>query len=142
MCAMPCHWCWKTAWSASTPTTSSTSPSRPNCCWTTRRCASPLAIKAPDGRPLARLASLEVSETSVDLVKQLVTVGKIRSENWKPGPRWKGRPARLAETVRQPAGQGYAEGKAEPAAAEPTPEQQAAKEPSKPWQVLLKDATA
>ncbi|HWV08235.1 MAG TPA: DUF748 domain-containing protein, partial [Pseudomonas sp.] len=40
----------------------------------------PFAIKAPDGRPLARLASLEVSETSVDLVKQLVTVGKIRSE--------------------------------------------------------------
>ncbi|MBC7208950.1 MAG: DUF748 domain-containing protein, partial [Pseudomonas sp.] len=40
----------------------------------------PFAIKAPDGRPLARLASLEVSETSIDLAKQLVTVGKIRSE--------------------------------------------------------------
>lgn len=40
----------------------------------------PFAIKAPDGRPLARLASLEVSETTIDLVKQQVTVGKVRSE--------------------------------------------------------------
>ncbi|MBV4489822.1 DUF748 domain-containing protein [Pseudomonas oryzicola] len=100
----------------------------------------PFAIKAPDGRPLARLASLEVSETSVDLVKQLVTVGKIRSEKletWaaleKDGQLdWQklfaSQPARATPKE-----------KTEPAAAEPTPKEQAAKEPSKPWQVLLKD---
>lgn len=100
----------------------------------------PFAIKAPDGRPLARLASLEVSETSVDLVKQLVTVGKIRSEKLET---W----AALEKDgqldwqklfASQPA-KATPKEKAEPAAAEPTPEQQAAKEPSKPWQVLLKD---
>jgi uncharacterized protein involved in outer membrane biogenesis len=40
----------------------------------------PFAIDAPDGRPLARLKTLSVSETSIDLAKQRVTVGKIRSE--------------------------------------------------------------
>nr|GFD10234.1 hypothetical protein [Tanacetum cinerariifolium] len=40
----------------------------------------PFAIDAPDGRPLVRLKNLEVSDTSIDLAKQLVTVGKIRSQ--------------------------------------------------------------
>lgn len=40
----------------------------------------PFAIKAPDGRPLVRLERLDVSETTVDLVKQQVIVGKIRSQ--------------------------------------------------------------
>lgn len=100
----------------------------------------PFAIKAPDGRPLARLASLEVSETSIDLAKQQVTVGKIRSEKletWAALERdgqldWQklfaSQPAKATEKE-----------KAEPAAAEPTAEEKAAKEPSKPWQVLLKD---
>lgn len=100
----------------------------------------PFAIKAPDGRPLARLASLEVSETSIDLAKQRVTVGKIRSEKletWAALERdgqldWQklfaSQPAKATEKE-----------KAEPAAAEPTAEEKAAKEPSKPWQVLLKD---
>lgn len=45
----------------------------------------PFAIKAPDGRPLVNLARLDISETSVDLAKQQVQVGKIRSnglETW------------------------------------------------------------
>lgn len=45
----------------------------------------PFAIKAPDGRPLVRLERLDVSETTVDLAKQHVVVGKIRSnklETW------------------------------------------------------------
>ncbi|RCL22289.1 hypothetical protein C6A77_20710 [Pseudomonas sp. AFG_SD02_1510_Pfu_092] len=100
----------------------------------------PFAIKAPDGRPLARLASLEVSETSVDLVKQRVTVGKVRSEKLET---W----AALEKDgqldwqklfASQPT-KATPKEKAEPATAEPTPEQQAAKEPNKPWQVLLKD---
>lgn len=100
----------------------------------------PFAIKAPDGRPLARLASLEVSETSIDLAKQLVTVGKVRSEKLET---W----AALEKDgqldwqklfASQPA-KATPKEKAEPAAAEPTPQEQAAKAPSKPWQVLLKD---
>ncbi|MGX1019785.1 hypothetical protein AB7M33_002461 [Pseudomonas sp. Y3 TE3536] len=100
----------------------------------------PFAIKAPDGRQLVRLANLEVSDTSIDLAKQKVIVGKIRSdklETWaaleKDGQLdWQklfaSQPAKA--TPKQ---------KAEPAAAEPTPAEKAAQAPSKPWQVLLKD---
>ncbi|MFJ3076423.1 MULTISPECIES: DUF748 domain-containing protein [Pseudomonas] len=100
----------------------------------------PFAIKAPDDRPLARLASLEVSDTSIDLAKQLVTVGKVRSEKLET---W----AALEKDgqldwqklfASQPA-KATPKEKAEPAAAEPTAEEKAAKEPSKPWQVLLQD---
>ncbi|MDH0302477.1 MULTISPECIES: DUF748 domain-containing protein [unclassified Pseudomonas] len=103
----------------------------------------PFAIKAPDGRPLARLASLEVSETSIDLAKQQVIVGKIRSEKLET---W----AALEKDgqidwqklfASQPA-KATPKEKAEPAAAEPAPQEQAAKEPGKPWQVLLKDVQA
>jgi len=103
----------------------------------------PFAIQAPDGRPLARLASLEVSETSIDLAKQLVTVGKVRSEKLET---W----AALEKDgqldwqklfASQPA-KATPKEKAEPAAAEPTDKEKAAKEPGKPWQVLLKDVQA
>jgi uncharacterized protein involved in outer membrane biogenesis len=43
------------------------------------------AIKSPENKPLARLERLDVSETSLDLAKQQVVVGKIRShklETW------------------------------------------------------------
>jgi uncharacterized protein involved in outer membrane biogenesis len=42
----------------------------------------PFAIKAPDGRPLVKLERLDVSETTVDLAKQQVVVGKIRRPHW------------------------------------------------------------
>ena len=100
----------------------------------------PFAIKAPDGRPLVRLERLDVSETTVDLAKQQVVVGKIRSnklETWatreadgqldwqklfasQPSkPTAKPEPATAPATADSP--------KTEPAA------------PSKPWHVLLKD---
>jgi uncharacterized protein involved in outer membrane biogenesis len=95
----------------------------------------PFAIKAPDGRPLARLERLDVSETTVDLAKQQVVVGKIRSqklETWAAREAdgqldWQklfaSQPAKpVTETV--------------PAAGSPKSEPTA---PSKPWQVLLKD---
>ena len=41
----------------------------------------PLKINAPDGRPLVRLERLDISDTSVDLAKQQVVVGKINSQN-------------------------------------------------------------
>ncbi|MCU0124154.1 DUF748 domain-containing protein [Pseudomonas vlassakiae] len=100
----------------------------------------PFAIKAPDGRPLVRLANLEVSETSIDLARQLVTVGKVRSEKLET---W----AALEKDgqldwqklfASQPAKPTPKE-KAEPATAEPSADENAAKAPSKPWQVLLKD---
>ncbi len=95
----------------------------------------PFAIQAPDGRPLARLERLDVSETTVDLAKQQVIVGKIRSqklETWAAREAdgqldWQklfaSQPAKPAPTP-------------EPATAEP-PKEPAP--PSKPWQVLLKD---
>ena len=100
----------------------------------------PFAIKAPDGRPLARLANLEVSETSIDLAKQLVTVGKVRSdklETWAALEK-DGQLDWQKLFASQPA-KATPKEKAEPAAAEPTQQEKAAKEPSKPWQVLLKD---
>lgn len=101
----------------------------------------PFAIKAPDGRPLARLARLDVSETSIDLAKQLVTVGKIRSdklETWA-AVESDGQLDWQKLFASQPA-KATAKEKAEPAAAEPDAKEKAAAEaPSKPWQVLLKD---
>ncbi len=100
----------------------------------------PFAIKAPDGRPLARLERLDISETSIDLAKQQVIVGKIRSqklETWAARETdgqldWQklfasqpAKPAVKAEAVDAPA-----------AADSPKPAPAA---PSKPWQVLLKD---
>ncbi|WP_339541309.1 DUF748 domain-containing protein [Pseudomonas sp. RA_5y_Pfl1_P24] len=100
----------------------------------------PFAIKAPDGRPLVRLERLDVSESTVDLAKQQVIVGKIRSnklETWaaleadgqldwqKLFASQPSKPAKAPEPVSAPATADSP--KAEPAA------------PSKPWQVLLKD---
>ena len=100
----------------------------------------PFAIKAPDGRPLARLERLDVSETTVDLAKQQVVIGKIRSnklETWAAREAdgqldWQklfasqpGKPAKTPEPASAPATADSPE--APPAA------------PNKPWQVLLKD---
>ncbi|PYY95970.1 DUF748 domain-containing protein [Pseudomonas sp. TKO14] len=95
----------------------------------------PFAIKAPDGRPLARLERLEVSETSVDLAKQQVIVGKIRSQKLET---WAALEADgqldwqklFASQPAKPAP------KPQPAAADSP---KVAATPSKPWQVLLKD---
>ncbi|MGE1154313.1 DUF748 domain-containing protein [Pseudomonas kitaguniensis] len=100
----------------------------------------PFAIKAPDGRPLARLERLDISETTVDLARQQVIVGKIRSnklETWAAREAdgqldWQklfasqpSKPAKAPEPATAPATADSP--KAAPAA------------PSKPWQVLLKD---
>ncbi|WP_346100628.1 DUF748 domain-containing protein [Pseudomonas veronii] len=100
----------------------------------------PFAIKAPDGRPLVRLERLDVSETTVDLAKQQVVIGKIRSnklETWAAREAdgqldWQklfasqpSKPSKAPEPAKAPATADSP--KADPAA------------PSKPWQVLLKD---
>ncbi|KTC40888.1 hypothetical protein AO265_27360, partial [Pseudomonas sp. ABAC61] len=95
----------------------------------------PFAIKAPDGRPLARLERLDVRDTTVDLAKQQVIVGKISSQKLET---WAAREADgqldwqklFASQPAKPAP------KPEPATAD-TPKEPTA--PSKPWQVLLKD---
>jgi len=103
----------------------------------------PFALKAPDGRPLVKLERLDVSETTVDLAKQQVVVGKIRSnklETWA-ALESDGQLDWQKLFASQPAKAAKAKADAEPvstpaAADSPKPEPAA---PSKPWQVLLKD---
>ena len=92
----------------------------------------PFAINAADGRPLVKLAELNISDTSLDLVKQQVVVGKIRSQGLET---WAAREAdgqldwqALLAKPKTPA----------PAASQ-TADASATNEPVKPWQVLLKD---
>ena len=100
----------------------------------------PFAIKAPDGRPLARLERLDISETTVDLAKQQVIVGKIRSQKLET---WAAREADgqldwqklFASQPAKPASKAAATA---PATAD-TPKADQPAPPGKPWQVLLKD---
>ena len=102
----------------------------------------PFAIKAPDGRPLAKLERLDISETTVDLAKQLVVVGKIRShklETWAALEAdgqldWQ---KLFASQPSNPAAKAKAEPTSTPAAAD-SPKSEPAT-PGKPWQVILKD---
>ena len=89
----------------------------------------PFAINAPDGRPLVRLASLDISDTSVDLAKQQVVVGKIASQKLET---W---------ATRQADGQldWQALFASQPAKPKPVTANTAPAAPGKPWQVLLKD---
>lgn len=101
----------------------------------------PFAIKAPDGRQLAKLDRLDVSETTLDLAKQQVVVGKIRSQKLET---WAALEADgqldwqklFASQPSKPAAKAAAEPAQTPAAAD-SPKTETA--PSKPWQVLLKD---
>ncbi|PBQ10974.1 hypothetical protein CCL23_08850 [Pseudomonas syringae] len=109
----------------------------------------PFVLNAPDGRPLVRLQRLDVSETSVDLAKQLVTVGKVRSQKLET---WAAREADgqldwqklFASQARKPAAAhtpAVDEKAAEPAPATETTAKASAQPvaQSKPWQVLLRD---
>lgn len=100
----------------------------------------PFAIKAPDGRQLARLANLQVSDTTLDLARQQVTVGKVRSEKLETWAALEadGQLDWQKLFASQPS-KASAKEKAAPATAAPSAEEQAASQPSKPWQVLLKD---
>ncbi|MBK5416309.1 DUF748 domain-containing protein [Pseudomonas sp. TH31] len=102
----------------------------------------PFAINTPDGRPLVKLERLDVSDTTVDLAKQQVVVGKIRSnklETWAALEAdgqldWQ---KLFASQPSKAAVKAKAEPTSTPAAADsPKPEPAP---PGKPWQVLLKD---
>ena len=100
----------------------------------------PFNINAPDGRPLARLERLDVSDTTVDLAKQAVVVGKINSKNletWvtreKDGQLdWQKLFASHPSKASRAAHKGV-----EPVTVKPPKPAPVA--PSKPWQVLLKE---
>ena len=102
----------------------------------------PFAIKAPDGRPLAKLARLDISETTVDLARQQVVVGKIRSQKLET---WAALEADgqldwqklFASQPSKAATKANAEPASTPAAAD-SPKSEPAPA-SKPWQELLKD---
>jgi uncharacterized protein involved in outer membrane biogenesis len=102
----------------------------------------PFNIKAADGRPLVNLQRLEVSDTSLDLAKQRVVVGKIRSQKLET---WAALEADgqldwqklFASQPSKPAAKANAEPASTPAAAD-SPKAEPA-QPGKPWQVLLKD---
>ncbi|BCR23505.1 DUF748 domain-containing protein [Aquipseudomonas alcaligenes] len=119
------------------------------------------AIKSPEDKPLLRLERLEVGDTSLDLAKQQVVIGTIRSqklETWAAREKdgqldWQ----KLFASHSQPAptptappeapapSEGAAAAPAEKPAATPADAQQQTAstatpaEPAKPWQVLLRD---
>ncbi|WP_055010949.1 DUF748 domain-containing protein [Pseudomonas caricapapayae] len=109
----------------------------------------PFALNTPDGRPLVRLQRLDVSETSVDLAKQLVNVGKVRSqklETWAAREAdgqldWQklfaGQPARPAAPQTPAVDEKAAEAPAATENAAKANAQPVAQ--NKPWQVLLRD---
>ena len=98
----------------------------------------PFKLNAPDGRPLARLERLDVSNTTVDLAKQQVVVGKINSKNLET---WATREAD-GQLDWQKLFASQPTSRAKPKANDPVTVE-APKPgpvaPSKPWQVLLKD---
>ncbi|WP_460120806.1 DUF748 domain-containing protein [Pseudomonas sp. S2_C03] len=101
----------------------------------------PFAIKAPDGRQLAKLERLDVTDTTVDLARQQVVVGKIRSQKLETWAALEadGQLDWQKLFASQPS-KAAVKAKAEPAdtpAAADSPK--APQTPGKPWQVLLKD---
>jgi uncharacterized protein involved in outer membrane biogenesis len=106
----------------------------------------PFAVRSPDDKPLLRLERLDISETSVDLAKQQVLVGKIRSQKLEA---WAAREAdgqldwqKLLAAPNADSPANAAPGDSAPAA---TPQAATDQTPSdadtagKPWQVILRD---
>ncbi|WP_282339608.1 DUF748 domain-containing protein [Pseudomonas sp. PS02288] len=99
----------------------------------------PFSIKAPDGRPLLKLASLDVAKVALDLARRQVEIGEVRSQGLEA---WAAREADgqidwqklFAQNAAEPAPAAAVE--AAPSAAEATE----ATEAQTPWQVLLQDA--
>lgn len=90
----------------------------------------PFAINAPDGRPLVKLANLEISDTRLDLLKQQVVIGKIRSQQLET---WAAREADGQLDWQKL----FATSTASSTQQESKKQTEAA--PGKPWQVLLRD---
>ncbi|MCQ4301535.1 DUF748 domain-containing protein [Pseudomonas songnenensis] len=91
-----------------------------------------LALDSPDGRKLVRLERLELSDTALDLAKQQVTIGTLRSRNLET---WAAREAD-GELDWQKL---FASSPAKADASKATAEEQA-QPAAEPWQLLLRDA--
>lgn len=103
----------------------------------------PLKLDTEDGQPLVRLENLDISETSLDLAKQQIVVGKVRSrslETWVTRERdgelnWQKLLAPSADPENsRPSAQGST---AEPA--QPPASADSAAESDNAWQILLRD---
>ncbi|MEE4912684.1 DUF748 domain-containing protein [Pseudomonas alliivorans] len=109
----------------------------------------PFGLNAPDGRPLVRLKRLDVSETTVDLARQHVNVGKIRSqglETWAAREAdgqldWQKLFASKPDKPAAPKKPPVDEKAAEPAPVTDASTKATARSdtPGKPWQVVLRD---
>lgn len=89
----------------------------------------PFAIDDPQGKPLVRLQRLDIDNTSLDLAKQQVVVGQVRSQGLEA---WAAR-----EADGQLDWQKLFAKPESPQNGAPAPTEQAGA--SKPWQVLLQD---
>lgn len=92
----------------------------------------PLALDSPDGRKLIRMERLELSEASLDLARQQISIGKLRSRNLET---WAAREAD-GELDWQKL---FASTSDKTDADAPTTDD-TAKGANAPWQVLLRDA--
>ena len=92
----------------------------------------PLALDSPDGRKLIRMERLELSETLLDLARQQISIGKLRSRNLET---WAAREAD-GELDWQKL---FASTSDKTDADAPTTDD-TAKGANAPWQVLLRDA--
>ena len=118
-----------------------------------------LALQAPDQRPLLNLASLSISDSSVDLEKQQVIIGQLRSkqlETWAAREKdgeldWQkllatpavatSEKAPTDSPVKAQTGENPATATPAPANADTAkPAAATTSEPGKPWQIILKDA--
>ncbi|MEE4909592.1 DUF748 domain-containing protein [Pseudomonas alliivorans] len=109
----------------------------------------PFGLNAPDGRPLVRLKRLDVSKTTVDLARQHVNVGKIRSqglETWAAREAdgqldWQKLFASKPDKPAAPKKPPVDEKAAEPAPVTDASAKATARsdKPGKPWQVVLRD---
>jgi len=92
----------------------------------------PLALDSPDGRKLIRMERLELSETSLDLAEQQVSIGKLRSHNLET---WAAR-----ETDGELDWQKLFASTHDKTDADAPATDDTAKNAGAPWRVLLRDA--
>ncbi|KIZ34665.1 DUF748 domain-containing protein [Stutzerimonas stutzeri] len=93
---------------------------------------SPLALDSPDGHKLIRMERLELSETSLDLARQQISIGKLRSRNLET---WAAREADGELDWQKLFASTSDKTDADAPATDDT-----AKGANAPWQVLLRDA--
>lgn len=74
------RWCWRTAWSASSDYRLDLSKDTQLLLDKAALKLADFSINSPQGKPLAKLASLDVAATTLDLAKQEVVLGEVRSQ--------------------------------------------------------------